>query len=78
MVNHVVPRAELHDFTLALAARIAKRPAFALKLAKESVNQALEAQGQYTAMRAAFMVQQLAHANNRAKYGSPTEPPPAR
>lgn len=78
MVNHVVPRAELHDFTLALAARIAKRPAFALKLAKESVNQALEAQGQHTAMRAAFMVQQLAHANNRAKYGSPTEPPPAR
>lgn len=78
MVNHVVARAELHDFTLGLAARIAKRPAFALKLAKESVNQALEAQGQYTAMRSAFMVQQLAHANNRAKYGVPTEPPPAR
>ena len=77
MINHVVPRDSLHEFTLALAARIAKRPAFALKLAKESVNQTLETQGQYSAMRAAFMVQQLAHANNRAKYGIPVEPPPA-
>ena len=78
MVNHVVPLAELHDFTLALAARIAKRPSFALKLAKESVNQMLEAQGQYTAFRSAFMIQHLAHAHNRVKYGMPAEPPEAR
>ena len=77
MVNHVVPRETLHDFTLALAARIAKKPSFALKLAKESVNQTLEAQGQYTALRSAFMIQHLAHAHNRAKYGFPTEPSPA-
>ncbi len=76
MVNHVVPRESLHEFTLALAARIAKKPSFALKLAKESVNQTLEAQGQYTALRSAFMIQHLAHAHNRAKYGVPTEPPP--
>ena len=74
MVNHVVALDELHDFTLAMASRIAKRPAFALKMAKESVNQMLEAQGQYTALRSAFMIQQLVHANNRAKYGIPTEP----
>ena len=78
MVNHVVPLAELHDFTLALAARIAKRPSFALKLAKESVNQMLEAQGQYTAFRSAFMIQHLAHAHTRVKYGMPAEPPEAR
>ena len=75
MVNHVVPADELHDFTLSMAARIAKRPSFALKLAKESVNQTLEAQGQYTALRAAFSIQHLAHAHNRAKYGMPVEPP---
>ena len=75
MVNHVVPADELHDFALSMAARIAKRPSFALKLAKESVNQTLEAQGQYTALRAAFSIQHLAHAHNRAKYGMPVEPP---
>ena len=78
MVNHVVPPEELHDFTLSLASRIAKRPSFALKLAKESVNQTLEAQGQFTALRSAFTIQHLAHAHNRAKYGVPTEPPPAK
>ncbi len=78
MVNHVVPAEELHDFTLSMASRIAKRPGFALKLAKESVNQTLEAQGQYTALRAAFSIQHLAHAHNRAKYGMPTEPPQKR
>jgi enoyl-CoA hydratase len=74
MVNHVVPRADLHEFTLAMAARIALRPSFALKLAKESVNQMLEAQGQYTAWRSAFSLQHVGHAHNRAKYGIPVEP----
>ena len=74
MVNHVVPPGELHDFTLALAGRIAQRPSFALKLAKDSVNQTLEAQGQYTAFRAAFSIQHLAHAHNRVKYGMPAQP----
>ena len=36
MVNHVVPRAELVDFTLTLARKIAAKPSFALKLTKES------------------------------------------
>ena len=74
MVNHVVPRGELHEFTMALARRIAKKPSFALKLAKESVNQMLEAQGQYTALRSAFSHQQLAHAHNWLKYGIPVDP----
>jgi enoyl-CoA hydratase len=76
MVNHVVPAAELHDAALALARRIAERPSFALKLAKESVNQTLEAQGQWTALRAAFSIQHLAHAHNRARFGIPVDPGP--
>jgi enoyl-CoA hydratase len=74
MVNHVVPRAELSDFTMALARRIAAKPSFALKLAKESVNQTLEAQGQWTAMRAAFSLQHLGHAHNRLRFGIPVDP----
>lgn len=74
MVNQVVPAAELRERTMELAARIATRPAFALRLAKESVNQTLEAQGQYTAFKAAFSLQHLGHANNRLKYGIPVDP----
>jgi enoyl-CoA hydratase len=74
MVNHVVPREELREATMAMARRIASKPSFALKLAKESVNQTLEAQGQFTALRAAFSLQHLAHAHNRAKYGIPVDP----
>ena len=78
MVNHVVPEAELRDFTMAMARKIALRPSFALKLAKESVNQSLEAQGQWTALRAAFSIQHLAHAHNQIKFGFPIDPGPKR
>lgn len=74
MVNHVVPAAELRDTTMQMAARIAQRPSFALRLAKESVNQTLDAQGQFTAFRAAFSLQHLGHAHNRVKYGMPIDP----
>jgi enoyl-CoA hydratase len=78
MVNHVVPPAELRSFTMTMAARIAQRPGFALKLAKESVNQALDAQGQFTALRAAFSLQHLAHAHNRVRFGIPVDPGPQK
>jgi enoyl-CoA hydratase len=78
MVNQVVPADDLRSFTMAMAGRIAQKPSFALKLAKESVNQALEAQGQFTALRAAFSLQHLAHAHNRARFGIPVDPGPAR
>jgi enoyl-CoA hydratase len=76
MVNRVVPADELRSSTMALAAKIAQRPSFALKLAKESVNQALEAQGQWTALRSAFSLQHLAHAHNRVRFGMPVDPGP--
>ncbi len=78
MVNHVVAGDELRPFVMAMAARMAKRPSFALKLAKESVNQTLEAQGQWTALRSAFTIQHLAHAHNRVRFGIPVDPGPKR
>ena len=78
MVNHVVPATELRPFVMSMAGRMAKRPSFALKLAKESVNQTLEAQGQWTALRSAFSLQHLAHAHNRVRFGIPVDPGPNR
>jgi enoyl-CoA hydratase len=78
MVNHVVPAAELRPFVMSMAGRMAKRPSFALKLAKESVNQTLEAQGQWTALRSAFSLQHLAHAHNRVRFGIPVDPGPKK
>ena len=78
MVNQVVPAAELREYTMAMARKIALRPSFALKLAKESVNQTLEAQGQWTAFRAAFSMQHLAHAHNQIKFGMLIDPGPKR
>jgi enoyl-CoA hydratase len=54
LVNRVVPRAELESETMALAQRIAERDPFALKLAKASVNETLDAQGWRQAMEGAF------------------------
>jgi enoyl-CoA hydratase len=72
MVNHVVPRAELESATLQLAQRIARKSIFALKLAKEAVNGAL--QGRKTAMDHAFALHQLAHSHNMQLHGLPIDP----
>jgi enoyl-CoA hydratase len=74
MVNHVVPNAELSAFTLALAQRIAQKPGFALKLAKEAVNAAEDAQGRVQAMSTAFALHQLAHSHNMQVHGMPIDP----
>ena len=78
MVNHVVPRADLEQFTLDLAERIAGRPAFGLRLAKASINQSLDAQGQRRAMEAALSLHNLGHAHNLAQYGQVVHPDGAR
>jgi enoyl-CoA hydratase len=74
MINRVVPAADLDSATMTMAAKIATKPGFALKLAKESVNQTLEAQGQYNAFRAAFSLQHLGHANNKLRFGMAIDP----
>ncbi len=74
MVNHVVPASELAMFTLDLATRIASKPMFALKLAKEAVNAAEDAQGRVSAMQTAFALHQLAHSHNMQVHGMPIDP----
>lgn len=74
MVNRVVPRAELADETLQLASKIASRPSMGLKLAKQSVNQAQDAQGFWPALQAAMALQQLGHSNNAQVHGIVVDP----
>ena len=74
MVNHVVPADELAEFTLDLAKRIATKPLFALKLAKEAVNAAEDAQGRASAMNTAFALHQLAHSHNMQVHGMAVDP----
>jgi enoyl-CoA hydratase len=74
MVNHVVPQAELAAFTMGLAQKIALKPLFALKLAKEAVNAAQDAQGRTQAMQTAFALHQLAHSHNMLVHGMLIDP----
>lgn len=74
MVNHVVPPDQLENFTLDMAKRIATRPAMGLRLAKLAVNQSLDAQGQWTALQAAFSLHHLGHANARIVHDYPVVP----
>ncbi|MFC0239520.1 enoyl-CoA hydratase [Rhodopseudomonas telluris] len=74
MVNHVVPAAELSAFTLALAQRIAAKPAFALKMTKEAVNRSVDIQGQPAAIDQAFALHQLCHAHNLQEFGMIVDP----
>lgn len=74
MVNHVVPPEELADATLALAIRIAKKPMFALRLAKEAVNTFEDAQGRKAAMMNAFHLHQLCHSHNMQVHELPIDP----
>ena len=64
MVNHVVPRAELEPFTLAMANRIAEKPAFALKMTKQAVNVAQNNMGQQTTMDTTLALHHMCHAHN--------------
>jgi enoyl-CoA hydratase len=74
MVNHVVPRAELESFGLAMAGRIARKPLFALKLVKQAVNAAQDAQGRVSAMQTSFALHHLAHAHNMLVHGKLVDP----
>jgi len=74
MVNHVVAREELTPFSMQMAERIAQRPSMGLRLAKQSVNQAQDAQGIWTALQSAMSLQQLGHANARIVHGVPVDP----
>ena len=74
MVNHVVERADLDEFALVMARKIAGKPAFALKLAKEAVNKTLDIQGQMNAIDAAFYIHHLGHTQNFRLFGWGMDP----
>ena len=74
MVNHVVARDDLPEVTLGIAREIAERPVMGTKLAKSAVNQSLDAQGQWTALQAAFGLHHVGHAHARVLHGIPVDP----
>jgi enoyl-CoA hydratase len=62
MVNRVVPLDELVPTTMALAQKIARNDAFALRMAKRAVNKTLDIQGYTNAIDAIFDMHQFGHA----------------
>ena len=65
MVNQVVKREALEEQTLRFAEKLANKPPFALKLAKEAINAVFSAQGFDNVQRAAFNAHHLAHSHYR-------------
>jgi enoyl-CoA hydratase len=78
MVNRVVARDELEAETLALAEHIARRPSFGLTLAKQSVNNTLDAMGMYTAIQSAFALHHVGHNHNMRLYDNLVDPAGAK
>jgi enoyl-CoA hydratase len=74
MVNRVVPRADLEQEVLALAVHIARRPTIGLTLAKQSVNNTLDAMGMYTAIQSAFGLHHVGHNHNQRVHGGLVDP----
>lgn len=74
MINRIVPSSDLENAALALAESIAARPSFGLRLAKESVNRSLDAQGQQVALDAALALHNLGHAHNLRQFDSIIDP----
>jgi enoyl-CoA hydratase len=74
MVNKVVPRDELEMATLEMANHIAKRPMIGLTLAKQSVNNSLDAMGMYTAIQSAFGLHHVGHNHNLRLFDSLVDP----
>ncbi len=74
MVNHVVPRADLPRFTLALAEKIAAKPTFAVKTVKDAVNRTLDIMGQNSSIEQAFALHHLCHAHNMMQFGMLVDP----
>ena len=69
MVNRVVARGELTEFTLAMAERIAEMPRLGLALTKKAVNQSEDLMGLRAGMDSVFGLHHVAHAHN-AEVGS--------
>jgi enoyl-CoA hydratase len=73
MVNRVVPRAQLSASALDLAVTISHTDRFALKLLKESINNAQDEMGRRQSMRTSFANHQIGHMQNMLQYGYPID-----
>jgi enoyl-CoA hydratase len=69
MVNRVVARGDLESVTLMLAQKIAAKPAFALKAAKQALNHVQDVQGRRNAQMHVFSLHHLLHTHNELMYG---------
>ena len=74
MVNQVVSREKLEDAAIEMAKKITTKSLFALKLTKEAVNVAEDAQGRLQAMQTSFALHQLAHTHWLKLYGMLVDP----
>jgi len=74
MVNHVVKREDLEKETMALAEKIAANDLFALRMAKLSVNETMDAMGQRSALERSYKNYMLTipHRQELGTYGSST------
>jgi enoyl-CoA hydratase len=68
-VNHVVPRSELESTTNELAATIAEQDIFSLRMLKEAINSAQDAQGFRHSIRTAFAFHMLKSEDEIAQAG---------
>ena len=64
MVSRVVPREQLEEEALAIAARVAEMPQFGLALTKRAVNQCEDQMGMRNGMDSVFGLHHFAHAHN--------------
>ncbi|MFC9683947.1 enoyl-CoA hydratase [Streptomyces sp. NPDC056948] len=64
MVNRVVPREALAQYSRELADRVAEMPRMGLALTKRAVNQAEDLQGLHSGLDSVFGLHHLAHAHN--------------
>lgn len=71
MVNKVVALDDLDSEVMALAANIAKKPAFGLAMAKRAVNRTQDIMGYQNSLEAAFDMHQLGHGNCLVATGTP-------
>jgi enoyl-CoA hydratase len=71
MVNRVVPLDDLRSETRALAAEIATKHPFALRMAKRAVNQTMDVQGFYAAIQAVFDIHENGHGHALSESGVP-------
>jgi enoyl-CoA hydratase len=74
MVNQIVPRDKLQEAAIEMALKITPKSLFALKLTKEAVNVAEDAQGRVQAMQTSFALHQLAHTHWLKLFGTLLDP----